>query len=256
MSVSTPAAPSRSALGRLTVTELKLFVRERVGPVWGIGFPLLLLVIFGGIHSFKKPQRDLGGATLLDVYVPVLVVFSIAITALSALPTVLAGYRENGVLRRLRTTPAGPVRLLAAQLLVNLAATLVTGIVILVVARVAYGVAPPRQLAGFVGAVLLAAAALLAVGLFVAATAGSGRAAQAIGTLLFFPMMFFAGLWVPIAQMPGPLRLISHGTPLGAAVQALQRASAGHWPHAQQLLVMAAYALVFGLAAAKLFRWE
>jgi ABC-2 type transport system permease protein len=251
-----PTAASRSGLGRLTVTELKLFVRERIGPIWGVGFPLLLLIIFGSIHSFKKPQKDFGGATALDIYVPVLIVFSIAMLALSALPMVLAGYREKGILRRLKTTPTGPVRLLTAQLAVNVAVIVVTVIVILVVARTAYGVALPEQFAGFVLAVLLASAALLAVGLFVAATAGSGRAAQAIGTILFFPMMFFAGLWVPIAQMPRILRYISHGTPLGAAVQALQRASGGHWPHASQLLVMAAYAVVFGLAAAKLFRWE
>ena len=50
--------------------------------------------------------------------------------------------------------------------------------------------------------------------------------------------------------------ITSHGTPLGPAVQALQRAAEGHWPYAQQLLVMAAYAVVFGLASAKLFRWE
>jgi ABC-2 type transport system permease protein len=251
-----PAAASRSGLGRLTVTELKLFVRERIGPIWGVGFPLLLLIIFGSIHSFKKPQKDFGGATTLEIYVPVLIVFSIAMLALSALPMVLAGYREKGILRRLKTTPTGPVRLLTAQLAVNVAVIVVTVIVILVVARTAYGVALPEQFAGFVLAVLLAAAALLAVGLFVAATAGSGRAAQAIGTILFFPMMFFAGLWVPIAQMPTLLRYISHGTPLGAAVQALQRASGGHWPHTSQLLVMAVYAVVFGLAAAKLFRWE
>jgi ABC-2 type transport system permease protein len=259
MSVTTaapPATASRSGLRRLTVTELKLFIRERVGPIWGVGVPLLLLIIFGSIHSFKKPQKDFGGATTLEIYVPVLIAFSIAILALSALPMVLAGYREKGILRRLKTTPMGPVRLLTAHLVVNFAVTVVTVIVILVVARTAYGVALPKQPAGFVIAALLAAAALQAVGLFVAATAGSGRVAQALGTILFFPMMFFAGLWVPIAQMPKVLRYISHGTPLGAAVQALQRASAGHWPHPQQLLVMAAYAVVFGLAAAKLFRWE
>jgi ABC-2 type transport system permease protein len=260
MSITTTAAPqsaaSRSGLGRLTVTELKLFIRERVGPIWGVGLPLLLLIIFGSIHSFKKPQKVFGGATTLEIYVPVLIAFSIAILALSALPTVLAGYREKGILRRLQTTPTGPVRLLTAQLAVNFAVVVVTVIMILGVARVAYGVALPKQPAGFVIAALLAAAALLAVGLFVAATAGSGRAAQAIGTILFFPMMFFAGLWVPIAQMPSVLRHISHGTPLGAAVQALQGAAEGHWPHTQALLVMAAYAVAFGLAAAKLFRWE
>jgi ABC-2 type transport system permease protein len=254
--MSTTTAASRSGLGRLTVTELKLFVRERVGPIWGVGLPLLLLVIFGGVHSFRKPQKDFGGATTLEIYVPVLIAFSIAILALSALPTVLAGYREKGILRRLRTTPMGPVRLLTAQLAVNFAVIVVMVIMILAVARAAYGVALPKELAGFVVSVLLAAAALLAVGLFVAATAGSGRAAQAIGTILFFPMMFFAGLWVPIAQMPALLRYVSHGTPLGAAVQALQRASEGHWPHGQQLLVMAVYVVVFGPAAARLFRWE
>ncbi|GLY74924.1 ABC transporter permease [Actinoallomurus iriomotensis] len=260
MSVTTTAAPratgSRSGLGRLAVTELRLFIRERVGPIWGVGLPLVLLVVFGSIPSFKEPQRDFGGATKLEIYVPVLIAFSIALLALSSLPTVLAGYREKGVLRRLRTTPVGPARLLTAQLVVNVAVTMVTVIALLVVARVAYGVALPKQPAGFVIGVLFAAADLQAVGLFVAATAGSGRTAQAVGTLLFFPMMFFAGLWIPIAQMPGPLRSISHGTPLGAAVQALLRASAGHWPNGWQLLVMAAYALVLGLAAAKLFRWE
>ena len=88
------------------------------------------------------------------------------------------------------------------------------------------------------------------------AAAPTGRAANAIGAILFFPMMFFAGLWLPIAQMPAVLRHISHATPLGAAVQALQDSAQGHWPHTLQLLTLAAYAVVFGLAAIRLFRWE
>ena len=86
--------------------------------------------------------------------------------------------------------------------------------------------------------------------------APSGRGANAIGALLFFPMMFFAGLWLPRAAMPPVLRDISDFTPLGAAVQALQDSAQGHWPHPLDLAVMACYALVFGVAAARLFRWE
>jgi ABC-2 type transport system permease protein len=251
-----PAAGRVSALRRLTVTELKLFVRERVGPIWGVGLPLLLLIIFGSIPSFSKPRAVFGGFTELDAYVPILVALSLALLSLSALPMVLAGYRERGVLRRMKTTPTGPVRVLAAQLAVHFAVAAITVILILVVARVGYGVFLPRQLAGFVIAALLAAAALLSVGLFVAAVAPTARVAQAIGTIVFFPMMFFAGLWLPIAQMPAVLRHISHATPLGAAVQTLQDAAQGHWPHPLQLLTMAAYAVVLGLAAARLFRWE
>jgi ABC-2 type transport system permease protein len=250
------AAARGSALRRLTITELKLFLRERIGPIWGMGFPLLLLIIFGNIPSFNRPSADLGGLTELDVYVPILVAFVITMLSLNALPPVLAGYREKGVLRRLRTTPVGPARVLAAQLVINFAVSVITVMLIVTVARLAFGVALPRQLAGFVVAGLLATAALISIGLFVAAVAPAGRAAQAIGTILFFPMMFFAGLWLPIAQMPAILRHLSHATPLGAAVQALQDAAQGHWPHPLQLVTMAAYALVFGLAAVRLFRWE
>ena len=251
-----PAAGRGAALRRLTRTEFQLFLRERIGPIWGIGFPLVLLIILGSIPSFTRPRASLGGLTELDLYVPILIAFVIAMLALNALPPVLAGYREKGILRRLRTTPVGPARVLAAQLVIDVAVVVVTMVSILAVARIGYGVALPRQLGGFILAVLLAAAALLAVGLFVAAAAPTGRAANAIGGILFFPMMFFAGLWLPIAQMPAVLRHISHATPLGAAVQALQDSAQGHWPHTLQLLTLAAYAVAFGLAAIRLFRWE
>src|SRR6266513_2722655 len=94
-----PAAAPRSALAQLTRTELKLFFRERVGPIWGVGFPMLLLVIFGAIPSFKKVQAGYGGLTLLDAYVPILVTMSLALLSLVAMPSVLVGYRERGILR-------------------------------------------------------------------------------------------------------------------------------------------------------------
>ncbi|MDX6395591.1 MAG: type transport system permease protein [Streptosporangiaceae bacterium] len=251
-----PAAAPRSALRRLTLTEAKLFVRERAGIIWGIGFPLILLVIFGNIPSFRQPSKDLGGLTYLEAYVPILIAFVIAILSISAMPAILAGYRERGVLRRMATTPVGPSRVLAAQLIMNLVLAVGTLILILGVAWLAFGVRLPRQPGGFAIAAVFTLAALLALGLFVAAVAPSGRGANAIGALLFFPMMFFAGLWLPRAAMPPALRDISDFTPLGAAVQALQDSAQGHWPHPLDLAVMACYALVFGVAAARLFRWE
>lgn len=251
-----PAAAPVSALRRLTITEARLFLREKAGLVWGVGFPLVLLIIFGNIPAFRQPSKALGGLTYLDAYVPILAVFVLAMLAVNAMPPILAGYRERGVLRRMATTPVGPSRVLAAQLAVNFALSVVTLIVMLGVAWLAFGVSLPRQAAGFVLAALLTAAALLALGLLIAAIAPTGRGANAIGALLFFPMMFFAGLWLPRAAMPPVLRDVSDFTPLGAAVQALQDSIAGHWPHPLYLGVLVAYALVFGVAAARLFRWE
>jgi ABC-2 type transport system permease protein len=243
---------------QLTMTELRLFTRGRAGVGLGlsVGFPLLLLIIFGSIHSFSTPVNAFGGLTTLDVYIPILLVFAIALLSLVAMPATLASYRELGYLRRLKTTPAGPARVLAAELAVKLAVAAVTVVVIVAVARFGYDVAAPRQIGGFIVAGLLAAAALMATGLFVAAVAPSAGAARGIGAILFYLMMFFAGLWLPIPDMPRVLQHISHATPLGAAVPALQNATQGQWPAWLPLLTMAAYAVAFGLAAARFFRWE
>ena len=139
------------------------------------------------------------------------------------------------MLRRLQTTPIGPVRVLAAQLAADLTVAVVMVVLILAVARIGFAVPLPRQAGGFILAALLAAAALLGAGLLVAAIAPTGRVARGIGALLFYPMMFFAGLWLPIPSMPAVLQHISHATPLGAAVPALTAAAEGSMPTALQL---------------------
>ena len=127
---------------------------------------------------------------------------------------------------------------------------------ILTVGRLGFGVALPGQPAGFLVTYVLAAIAMLGLGMLIAALAPTGRAAGVIGTMLFFPLMFFAGLWIPRATMPASLREVSDFTPLGAAVQALQDSLHGSWPHPSALAVLAGYAVVFTVAAARFFRWD
>ena len=252
-----PGRPGASALRRLTGTEFKLFARERVGLIWGVGFPVVLLIIFGAIPGFRSPvSTATPHVTILDAYVPILIAFVLAMLAINVLPAVLAGYREKGILRRLATTPVGPQRVLTAQLIICVGMAAVTLVALLALGRIAYHVPLPRQLAGFVVAALLTTLALVSIGLFYAAVAPTGRAANAMGAITFFPMMFFAGLWLPIAAMPALLQHISHATPLGAGVQALTDAWQGHWPHPVNLITLAIYAVVLGAGAARLFRWE
>jgi ABC-2 type transport system permease protein len=101
----------------------------------------------------------------------------------------------------------------------------------------------------------LCIAALFAIGLAIAAVAHvSGL--QLISAAIFLPLVFFAGLWIPRQEMPSALQRISDYTPLGAGVQATQDAIAGTFPPTRPLLVMAAYAVIFGLGAWRFFRWE
>jgi len=243
MSVTTvppppPMIARRSALLQLTLVELKLLVRERGRLVIGIGLPVVLLIIFGSIPAFKTPRATYGGLSLFDEYIPVLITFTLALLALSFVPVILAGYREKGILRRLQTTPAGPVRVLVAQLGASVVLAVIRVVVVVVVARLGYHVPLARQF-----------------GLFIAAVAPNGRIALAIGISVLYLLMFFAGLWLPIPSMPSVLQHISHATPLGAAVTALQDTADGRWPPVRQLLTLIAYTVGFGLVAARLFRW-
>ncbi len=261
MSAPRAAAPTvtaerGSATWRLIKAESTLCLRDKVAPLWGIGVPLILLIILGSVPDLREPVQTGGSLTYFDLYVPILILFNLAILATSSLPTTLAGYRENGVLRRMRTTPVGPARVLAAQLVANFAIAVVAMVLFLAVAWFGFGVEPPKHPLGFALAWLRAAAALLAIGLVVTAIAPGRGSATAIGTVLFFPLMFFAGLWVPISLMPPLLRDIAHYTPLGAGMGAFQAAYVGEFPSAAPLLTLAAYAVVCAVAAVRWFRWE
>jgi ABC-2 type transport system permease protein len=245
-----------NALTKLTVSELRLFLREPLGVFFVVAFPSILVGILGSIPGFREPNPDIGGVRVVAIYVTISITLSLAILALQGMPLVLATYRERGVLRRLSTTPVHPTKLLAAQLVANLSSVVVATALVLAVGRIFFAVPLPQRFAAYVVAFVLAAAALFAIGLFIAAVAPSGKAGNAIGKILFFPVMFFAGLYVPMEALPASLRRVAELTPLGAGEQALRDATTGLWPEAGHVAVLGAYILVFGLAAARLFRWE
>jgi ABC-2 type transport system permease protein len=244
----------RSAFYNLVAVEATLMVREIVPLLWGLVFPMVLLTILGEFSG--GPDKSLDGFSLVAAYVPVLIAFTCSTFALQGLPAVLAGYRERGILRRLNATPVGAGRLLGAQLTVNLSVSLAATLGILIVGDAGFGVPLPRQPAGFILALAATSAAMLTLGLLIASLARTGRVAGAVGTMLFLPLMFFAGLWIPQAQMPAGLRRVGDDTPLGAAVAALQHSMSGQWPSASGLAVLAGYTVVFGLLAWRLFRWD
>ncbi len=251
-----PERTPRSAFGKLVLNEFRLAWRQPGGWVFGLGLPLLLTVIFGSIPKLQKHHETLGGLTYFDVYIPILIALAIAVLGLVSLPVPLATYREQGILRRLSTTPVSPIWVLGAQLIVNLCLAATAIILIMVVGTAGFGLEAPASLGGFVVAVVLSVVAIFGLGLLIAGVARTGTGAQVLGAASFFPLMFFAGLWVPRQVMPTALRDISNLTPLAASVEVIQHSIQSGFPSGTPLLVLAAYAVLFCWLAVRFFRWE
>ncbi len=245
-----------AAFGRILVNEARVAVRAPIGVFLGLALPLLLLVAFGRLPKFQVPEPALGGSTRFDLYVPILLAFAIAAVALWSLPSVLTGYREHGILRRLATTPVTPAWLLSAQVLVNLGIAVLSLAILTLGSTRFLGFHASVDPAGMLVTVVLSLGALFGLGLFIAAVMPSSRAAYFAGAFVFFLSMFFAGMWVPRASMSSGLANFGNYTPLSASVQSLQAALAGTFPPTWALLVLAAYLLVFGALAIRMFRWE
>ncbi len=225
-------------LRMLTLTEARLLLREPLAFFWGVAFPMVLLTVMGLSAS------KIDGVSLVAIYEPIVIAFISVAFGVQGIPVQIAAYRQGRILRRLATTPAGPARVIGAQMIVSLAVIAAATIGVLAVGRLGFGVPLPRQPAGFALVVALSAAAL----------APTARSAGAAATVLFFPLMYFAGLWTP--QMSASAKHIGQFTPLGAATQALTDSMNGAWPHLSALAVLAVCTVACAGLAARFFRWE
>src|SRR4029453_10880188 len=108
-----------SNLRKITAVEAKLFLREPGTWIVGLLLPTLILLAVGFVFGPPKPEPSLGNQRFIDLFVPSMVVVSLASLGVSTMPARLVGYREKGVLRRLSTAPVNPAALLVAQLLIN-----------------------------------------------------------------------------------------------------------------------------------------
>jgi ABC-2 type transport system permease protein len=245
-------SPARAVLR----SETRLFLREPGALFWIMAFPVLLLVILGCIPSFREPSADLGGQRVVDLYVPITILLAAIMSSIQAMPAVLSAYREQQVLRRIATTPAEPWHLLAAQYVLHGGAVVVGAALVLVVGRVAFDVRIPGSAGAYVLVLALALVALLAAGGLLSGLASTSKTSAALSTVVAFPMMFTAGVWLPVQTMPGTLRDIVEATPLGAAAAALGQAGLGSWPDLVHIIVLLGWTLALGALAARYFRWE
>lgn len=205
---------------RLAVTEMKLFVREPMVLTFVFAFPVLTVLILGGVFDDDDPNFE--GALPSDYYSAAYIGVVIAAIGLVMLPVHLASYRERGVLRRFDVSRYPRWALPAAWTLVALVITAVAIAVPLATAQLAYGLPDPDDPLGVAVGTVLGTLTFISIGIALGMILPSARSAQGLGMLLFFPFFLLGGAGPPPDAMGDPMNTIADAIPLTHVVRSIQ----------------------------------
>ena len=243
---------------RLTWVEIKLFVREPITMVFTFILPLVFLFVLGGI--FKNTPHLEGtawrGVKPMDFYTPAYIGLVIASIGVIGLPVHLTGYRERGVLRRLRASPIPLWSIFGSQMIVSFLIAILGGILLTIVALLVYDVRLPESPALLIAAFVPSILMFSAVGILLGAILPTTRAAQGLGLILFIVMMLLSGCGPPPEMMTKTMQWVGDATPLRYVVGLLQDPWLGFGWNMPYFLIVTGIMVVASLLSVRFFRWE
>lgn len=230
--------------------ETRLALRNAEQVLVTLLIPAALLVGLTLIRAVDTPEPRVSW-----VLAPMLAL-AVMSSAFTSQAIALGFDRRYGALRRLAAT-ALPRWLLVCGRLSAIAAVVVVQVVLLGALAALLGWSPSgARLDGALVAVLLGAAAFGALGILLGGTLRA-EVVLAVANLVWFVLLLAGGIVVPVAALPGPLAAVASWLPSGALAEALRASlGTGTFPAPGPLLVLAGWALVAGLLAARTVRWR
>ncbi len=235
-------------------SEQKLYWRSRESAVFTFVFPLLLFVLLGSVYSghyYGKPAPEVLLAALLS--------YGCAMVAFAGLAITLVIRRENGVLKRLRSTPLPPATYIAGLLVSTLIVFAVETVALFVLGRAVFGTPFPGRVGSIVLLIAIGGVCFAALGVGLSGLIRSAEGSSAVVNLIVLPMAFLSGAFGPTLHYPSFLRDIGDVLPLKYMVDlvnAVYLHDHAVWSDPGAIGVLAAWGAVGLVAAIFKFRWE
>jgi ABC-2 type transport system permease protein len=167
----------------------------------------------------------------------------------------LAIERDGGLLTLKRALPMPPGAYLIGKMVMAIGMASLVVMLLLGIGLTAGGVAlRPAQALALLATGALGVLPFCALGMFVG-TLIKGQGAPGLLNLVYLPMAFLSGLWLPLAMLPKALQVLAPAWP-SYHLNQLSLAAVGmpHGPVAGHALVLAAYAALFLALAARRLR--
>ncbi|MBD3782470.1 MAG: ABC transporter permease [Micrococcales bacterium] len=249
-----------------TALELKMYSREKEAVFFSFLFPILLLSLFSVIFSSQFDQNG-AGMSAAHYFLPGMVAAGVLLTSFQTMAMSVASERDDGSLKRLRSTPMPPVAYFLGKVGLVAVSSVLQLAVLLLVARFGFGVDLPATADRW-----LLLAAVFALGVFAGTVLGiaysSLSSARSIGAVVIGPMLvlqFISGVYIGWDSVPEWLRQVASLFPLKWIAQGMRSVfypdsmasveMAHSWETGRTLLVLAAWAVGGLLLCVTTFKW-
>jgi ABC-2 type transport system permease protein len=248
----------------ILIAQAKIALRNRSAVFWNLVFPVGYLALFGYIYR-NSGRITLGyGSAATSNYAGYLMVGVILMNTLSVsimgTAPLLANWREQGLLRRIRATPVPTWEFLLAFVVVKLVQVAAGSALAVGLAIFAFDVRPVADGLWLALPVFaLSVLGFLALGLILAAVARRAETVQASAQVVFFALLFASGIFIPSEVFPEAARAILHWTPVTLTLDVLRPALLAGEVGGTSVLytgLLALYAVAALGIASRLFRWE
>jgi ABC-2 type transport system permease protein len=235
-------------------TEQLLFWRSREAAIFVFVFPLLLFALLTAVYSGRIYGKPAAWALLAGM-----LGYGAANTTFAGLALILVARREQGILKRIRSTPLPAATYLVAVLVSILIVFALQTIALFLLGKLLKSTPFPGHVLSLVLLLLLGAASFAGVGLAVASLIRSLEGSSAVVNTIVLPMAFLSGSFGPTRHYPRFLRAIGDVLPLKylvSSVNAIYLNGRELWTRPGSIAVLAAWGVVGLAIAARRFRWE
>lgn len=250
--------------------EVSTYFRQGDSVFFTFLFPLVMLTIFSVAFSEQTFGKDAAGVTVTAAayYLPGMLAAGVLLSGLQNMSIDIAVEKSDGTLKRLAGTPLSPISFFIGKIGQVLVTGLAQATLLILVARLAFGVELPTQPASwltFAWVFLLGVTTCAILGIGLSGLPRSGKSAAAVVIPIVLILQFISGVYLVFTHLPVwlqnvaslfPLKWLAQGMRSVFLPSTLEAVEAGAQWNLAGVAIATGIWLVVGLIIARLtFRW-
>lgn len=245
------------SLSRLTVVQMKLYLREPMAAFFTLVWAPMMLLLFGFIYG-NEPTPFFGGLGFIDSQLPAYMGIIIVTVGMMSVPISTAEDRERGILKRFHSTPMSPAIYLFANVFTYFIMSFMGVTLLFLLGKFVYDARFEGNIFSVLAGFSISTLSFFSFGYLIASLSPTARVAQVVGMVTGFIMMFLSGAAIPMEVMGDKVANVSKYLPLTYVVSFLKGLWVGdswglHW---LDLTVILGLLVVGVIVSTVTFKWE